>query len=41
MDFTLDDLAFCARMKPTEALEDISVLYYEWDGELDDTVSGA
>lgn len=41
MNFTLDDLAFCARMKPTEALEDISGLYYEWDGELDDTVSGA
>ena len=41
MDFTLDDLKFCARMKPTELLEDISGLYYEWDGELDDTVSGA
>lgn len=41
MDFTLDDLKFCARMKPTETLEDISGLYYEWDGEMDDSIYGA
>lgn len=41
MDFTLDDLKFCARMKPTEALEDISGMYYKWDAELDDSIYGA
>jgi hypothetical protein len=28
-------------MKPTETFEDISGLYYEWDGEMDDSIYGA
>lgn len=33
MDFTMMDQEFTYRMQPTDAFEDISGLYYEWDVE--------
>lgn len=33
MNFTMDDVRYCARMKKTEDYEDISGLFYEWDAE--------
>ena len=33
MNFTMDDVRYCARMKKTEGYEDISGLFYEWDAE--------
>ena len=41
MNFTLDDLEFCARMEPTEALKDISGMFFEWEAEMDDNIYGA
>ena len=33
MNFTMDNVRYCARMKKTEDYEDISGLFYEWDAE--------
>lgn len=41
MNFNLNGMEFSARMKPTESLEDISGLYYEWADELSGSVAGA
>ncbi len=41
MDFDLDGLSFCARMKPSESFEDISGLYYTWETEDDGDIYGA
>ncbi|MCR4657003.1 MAG: hypothetical protein K5770_12350 [Lachnospiraceae bacterium] len=38
MDFELDGLSFCARMKPAEEFEDISGLFYTWDVEEDQDI---
>ena len=33
MNFSMDDVRYCARMKETGDYEDISGLFYEWDAE--------
>lgn len=42
MDFTWYDLPYTARVKPTEAFEDISGLYYDWpeDTQMETRVGG-